>query len=79
MEKFTAEDARRLSNILDEREIDKIIQDIKEFAECGHTQLSVYKMIKPATIQELTQRGFKVKNVKLSEPISIATFYVISW
>jgi hypothetical protein len=79
MEKFTAKDARQLSNVLDEQELSKIIEQIKEFAECGHTQLSVYKMIKPATIHELTQRGFEVKAVKLSETVSIATFHVISW
>jgi hypothetical protein len=79
MEQFTAEDARRLSNVLDEQELSKIIEQIKDFAECGHTQLSVYKMIKPATIHELTHRGFEVKSVNLSQPVSIATFHVISW
>jgi hypothetical protein len=79
MEQFTAEDARQLSNVLDERELDKIIQDIKEVAKCGHTQMSVHYPIKPATIHELIQRGFEVKPVKLLEPISSNTFHVISW
>jgi hypothetical protein len=79
MEQFTAEDARRLSNVLDERELDKIIQDIKEKAKSRHTQLCVYGSIRPSTIHELAQRGFEVEPVKLLEPISSNTFYVISW
>jgi len=79
MEQFTAEHARQLSNVLDERELDKIIQDIKEKAKSRHTQLCVYGCVKPATIHELTHRGFEVEPVKLLEPISSTTFHVISW
>jgi len=79
MEKFTAKDARQLSNVLDDQELSKIIEQIKEFAEQGHAQLPVHNPIKPATIHELTHRGFEVKTVKLSEPISSNTFHVISW
>jgi len=80
MEKFTAKDARQLTNVLDEQELSKIIEQIKDFAEQGHAQLPVHIPIKPATIHELAQRGFEVKSVTLSQlPVSVATFHVISW
>jgi hypothetical protein len=79
MEQFTAKDARQLSNVLDDQELSKIIGQIKEFAEQGHAQLPVHNLIKPLTILALAHRGFEVKTVKLSEPISSNTFYVISW
>jgi hypothetical protein len=79
MEQFTAKDARQLSNVLDEQELNQIIQDIKEKAKSRHTQLCVYGSVRPSTIHELTHRGFEVKTVKLSEPISSNTFHVISW
>jgi DNA-binding transcriptional regulator YiaG len=79
MEQFTAKDARQLSNVLDEQELSKIIEQIKEFAEQGHAQLPVHNPIKPATIFELRERGFEVTDVELARPISSTTFHVISW
>jgi hypothetical protein len=79
MEKFTAKDARQLSNVLDEQELSKIIEQIKDFAEQGHVQLPVHNPIKPATIFELRDRGFQVTDVELARPISSTTFHVIYW
>jgi DNA-binding transcriptional regulator YiaG len=79
MEQFTAEQARRLSSVLDEQELSKIIEQIKEFAEKGHTQLPVHNPIKPATIFELRERGFQVTDVELARPVASTTFHLIYW
>jgi hypothetical protein len=79
MEKFTAKDARQLTNVLDEQELSKIIEQIKDFAEQGHAQLPVHIPIKPATISELRERGFEVTDVDLARPISSTIFHVIYW
>lgn len=60
MEGFTAEDAKRIVESIQDKELNIILGKIRDEAEKGKTVLHVYHSLNERTRKELELRGFEV-------------------
>lgn len=79
MKDFNAEKARQIVNSLAKGELSEVLNDIKKEADSSGVRLFVHKPLSPATVKELTDRGFVVFHHSSICNQKDNLYYTISW
>lgn len=79
MKDFNAQQAKQIVDSLYTDELQDILVEIKYRAARGETVLHIYKPMKGKTVDELRNRGFKVKDLPSIAIQKDGLYYSISW
>lgn len=79
MNTFNAQDAAKIAQATDEKELDFLLSQIKKSAHVYKRTLHVYRPISESTRQELITRGFKIFDYPSIATRRNSLYHSISW
>jgi len=79
MEDFNAESAREILSKLQYQELHSVLVDIRAKAEGGGSEIHVYNILKPQTLEALKDRGFEIYNHGSIASQIDNLYYTIRW
>jgi hypothetical protein len=79
MDKFNAEEAKKIATLSYSEELNNLLNDIKYAAHQGQRELHIYRSLKSETVSNLRSRGFNVDEAPSIAIQRDSLYYTITW